>query len=229
MNFFRFIADSLHLLSFIIIIYKLHKDKSCRGVSAKTQEIYLIVFCTRYLDLFLYFVSFYNTLMKILFIGVTIYILYLMHISVPLKNTYNRKTEDIFPHVYLIPFALIMTIFIHSNWDWWEFTWSFSLWLESVAIFPQITILSRENSVENFTAHYIASLGAYRFFYILHWIYRYFYDDFVSFVSVASGTLQVVLYGDFFYLYLKNLKKNFTSELPISSSEEKKLKENESN
>ena len=228
MNFFRFIADSLHLLSFIIIIYKLHKDKSCRGVSAKTQEIYLIVFCTRYLDLFLYFVSFYNTLMKILFIGVTLYILYLMHYKIPLKNTYNRKTEDIFPHIYLIPFALIMTILIHSNWDWWEFTWSFSLWLESVAIFPQITILTKNNSVENFTAHYIASLGAYRFFYILNWIYRYYYEDYVSFVSVASGTIQVLLYVDFYYLYCKNIKNKFISELPLTS-EEKKLKENEVN
>lgn len=44
MNFFRLLADLLHLLSFVIIIYKLHKTKNCKGVSCKTQELYLIVF-----------------------------------------------------------------------------------------------------------------------------------------------------------------------------------------
>lgn len=86
MNIFKFIADLLHLVSFIIIIYKLHKHRSCKGVSAKTQEIYLIVFCTRYLDLFMYYISFYNTTMKILFISVTLYILYLMKYQSPIKS-----------------------------------------------------------------------------------------------------------------------------------------------
>ena len=72
MNIYRYLADSLHLLSFLILIYKLIRDKSALGISCKTQEIYLIVFLTRYMDLFMYFVSFYNTFMKITFITVTI-------------------------------------------------------------------------------------------------------------------------------------------------------------
>ena len=43
MNIIRLLADLLHLLSFIIIIAKLLKSRSCRGVSCKTQEIYLVV------------------------------------------------------------------------------------------------------------------------------------------------------------------------------------------
>ena len=77
-NVIQLIGDSLHLLSFVIIIYKIIKDRSCKGVSARTFEIYLLVFCTRYLDLFMYFISLYNTSMKILFIGASAFILYLM-------------------------------------------------------------------------------------------------------------------------------------------------------
>ena len=66
-NAIQLIGDTLHLISFVIIIYKIIKDKSCKGVSAKTFEIYLLVFCSRYLDLFMYFISFYNTTMKLLF------------------------------------------------------------------------------------------------------------------------------------------------------------------
>ena len=96
-NFIQLIGDTFHLVSFVIIIYKIFKDKSCQGVSAKTFEIYLIVFCTRYLDLFMYFISFYNTFMKILFILASAFILYLMHFQQPYKNTYKRQTENIFP------------------------------------------------------------------------------------------------------------------------------------
>ena len=134
------------------------------------------------------------------------------------KSTYKRETEDKFPHIYLIPFSIIMTLLIHKNWTWWGLTWSFSLWLESVACFPQINILVQNNGVESFTAHYLASLGSYRFFYILLWIYRYYDNRHFSLTSILSGTLQVLLYADFFYVYLKNLKSSFTSELPVSNS-----------
>lgn len=222
MNFFRLIADFLHLLSFFIILYKLLSSKNCNGVSCKTQEIYLIVFLTRYLDLFMYFVSLYNTIMKITFISITLFIIYLMRYSKQIGGTYNREKDDDFPHAFLIPFALVMALLIHSKLDWWELLWSFSLWLESVAIFPQITILAKYNGVEKFTSHYIAALGSYRFFYLLNWIYRYKTENYYSGVSILSGSLQVLLYADFFYLYLKNLKKNFSSDLPIISLNDNK-------
>ena len=198
-NFIQLIGDSFHLLSFVIIIYKIFKDKSCQGVSAKTFEIYLLVFCTRYLDLFMYYISFYNTFMKILFIAASAFILYLMHCKQPYKNTYLRKKEDVFPHIYLIVFAIIMTLILNKNYTLWGLIWSFSLWLESVAVFPQISIIAKTNGFFSYTAHYLAALGSYRFFYILLWIYRYLKQGRLLWVSVLSGILQVLLYVDFFY------------------------------
>ena len=226
-NVIQLIGDSLHLLSFVIIIYKIIRDRSCKGVSAKTFEIYLLVFCTRYLDLFMYFISLYNTSMKILFIGASAFILYLMKYNKRYCISYDRVKEDIFPHVYLIPFALIMTLMIHKDWTWWGLTWSFSLWLESVAVFPQITIISKSNGTLAYIAHYLAALGSYRFFYIILWIYRYVKYQTLSWVSIISGVLQVALYADFFYLYVKNYKQFIQSDLPtISKSPDDKQKEN---
>ena len=222
MNIYRLIADFLHLISFLILIYKLIHSKSTIGISCKTQEIYLIVFLTRYLDLLIYIVSVYNTIMKITFILVTILIIYLIRFNKKISATYNREKEDDFPHTYLIPFALIMSFLIHSEFDYWEMIWSFSLWLESVAIFPQINILNKKNGVEKFTGYYILSLGSYRFFYLLSWIYSYYYENYFSLVSVLSGILQSLLYVDFFYLYLKNIKKQFSSDLPINIDDENK-------
>ena len=225
-NVIQLIGDSLHLLSFVIIIYKIIRDRSCKGVSAKTFEIYLLVFCTRYLDLFMYFISLYNTSMKILFIGASAFILYLMKYNKRYSISYDRIKEDIFPHIYLIPFALIMTLIIHKDWTWWGLTWSFSLWLESVAVFPQITIISKSNGTLAYIAHYLAALGSYRFFYIILWIYRYTKYKTLSWVSITSGVLQVALYADFFYLYIKNYKQFIQSDLPtISKTPDDKQKD----
>ena len=52
-----------------------------KGISFKTQALYVAVFCTRYLDLLTFeFVSVYNVVMKLFFIASSVYILYLMRI-----------------------------------------------------------------------------------------------------------------------------------------------------
>jgi len=153
--------------------------------------------------------------MKILFIGASAFIIYIMRYNKLYSASYDRKGEDTFPHFYLIPFALIMTFIIHKDWSWWGLMWSFSLWLESVAVFPQITIIVKTNGIFAYTAHYLAALGSYRFFYIILWIYRYIKYKTLSWVSICSGVLQVLLYADFFYLYIKNMKQLLAnSELP---------------
>ena len=138
-------------------------------MSCKTQEIYLIVFCVRYIDLFMYFVSLYNTSMKIFFISSTAFIIYLMRFKVPYCTTYD-KLGDKFQHFQiLLPVALVLTCILNTGWTPWQFVWSYSLWLEAVAFVPQIVMLHKMRVVENLTSHYVACLGLYRFFYILNW------------------------------------------------------------
>lgn len=139
------------------------------GLSCKTFEIYLIVFCLRYMDLFMYFVSVYNTCMKLFFISSTVFVIYLMRFKKPFKMTYDQ-IGDSFPHfTVLLPAALVLTCIIPTGWSVWEFTWSYSLWLEALAFIPQIVMLHKIRVIENLTSHYVAMLGLYRFFYILNW------------------------------------------------------------
>lgn len=97
MNIFRFIADMLHLGAILVLLYRIKKSRNCIGkhwaikvnkwmcigLSSRTQELYLLVFCMRYLDLFMYFISLYNTLMKIFFISSTAFVIYLMKYKKP--------------------------------------------------------------------------------------------------------------------------------------------------
>ena len=52
------------------------------GVSLKTQELFLLVFVTRYLDLLTRYISLYNSLMKILYISATAAIVHMIRYRV---------------------------------------------------------------------------------------------------------------------------------------------------
>lgn len=79
--------------------------------------------------------------------------------------------------------------------------WAFSIWLEAVAILPQLFMLQRTGEAETITTHYLFALGAYRALYIPNWIYRYFAGEYVEPIAVLAGIVQTVLYSDFFYIY----------------------------
>jgi ER lumen protein retaining receptor len=85
-----------------------------------------------------------------------------------------------------------------------QILWTFSLWLEAVAILPQLFILQRTGKAETITTHYLFALGIYRALYILNWIWRFFTDSpphRLEPVAVLAGIMQTILYSDFFYLY----------------------------
>ena len=86
-----------------------------------------------------------------------------------------------------------------------EVAWATSIYLEAVAIMPQLIMTQRHKQVENITSMYMASLGAYRAFYILNWAYRYFtepsYTAAMHWIPWVAGLVQTVLYADFFYYF----------------------------
>ena len=50
--------------------------------------------------------------------------------------------------------------------------WTFSIYLESVAILPQLHMIVKTGEAETITYHYLFALGLYRALYIANWAYR---------------------------------------------------------
>lgn len=80
--------------------------------------------------------------------------------------------------------------------------WTFSIYLESVAILPQLFMVSKTGEAESITSHYLFALGSYRGLYLLNWIYRYYAEGHYDWIAIIAGIVQTVLYCDFFYLYI---------------------------
>ncbi|EJD41685.1 ER lumen protein retaining receptor [Auricularia subglabra TFB-10046 SS5] len=212
MNLFRLFGDLSHLASIFILLHKIQTTRSCRGISFKTQALYVGVFCARYLDLLTFeFVSVYNVLMKLFFIGSSVYILYLMRVR--FRPT-NDPSIDTFRVEYLLGPSALLALVFNYKFTLIEVLWAFSIYLESAAILPQLFMLQRTGEAETITTHYLAALGAYRALYIPNWIYRYFTEGNVDPIAVISGLVQTGLYLDFFYVYFTKVMKGQKFELP---------------
>jgi len=106
-----------------------------------------VVFATRYIDLLWNFSSAYNYLLKLLFIGASAAIVYFIRYGAPQKATYNAE-EDSFPVQYLLaPCAVLGVIVNQDHTSWFEMLWAFSIYLEAVAILPQLFLLQKQGEV----------------------------------------------------------------------------------
>lgn len=102
---------------------------------------------------------------------------------------------------YLLAGAAVLAIAFPQQYTPGEILWAFSIWLESVAILPQLFMLQRTGEAETITTHYLFALGIYRALYIPNWIYRYIAEGYFDLIPVLAGIVQTVLYSDFFYIY----------------------------
>ncbi|KAH9898738.1 putative HDEL sequence binding protein [Xylariomycetidae sp. FL2044] len=213
LNVFRVAADFSHLASILILLHKMTELNGCAGISFKSQALYLIVYVTRYLDLFST-LSVYNIIFKILFIGCQGYIVYLM--TTKYKPTHDPNL-DTFRVQYLLGGAAILAILLPYHYTPYEILWAFSIWLESVAILPQLFMLQRTGEAETITTHYLFALGIYRGLYIPNWIYRYFTEakHQTDWIAIIAGIVQTILYSDFFWIYYTKVMKGKKFKLPV--------------
>lgn len=212
LDIFRLGGDLAHVVSIYFLLTKVQGSKSVAGISLKTQILYMVVYVTRYLDIFYApWSSMYNLVLKFLYLGTTGYTIYLM--KEKFKTTRNPNV-DTFRADYLAGGAVIMALLFHSEFSIAELLWSFSVWLESVAILPQLFMLQRTGEAESMTVHYIAALGVYRAMYLLHWIYQIAMFRNVEYILVCAGIIQTLLYSDFFYIYYTKVMQGQKFELP---------------
>ncbi|KTG32947.1 hypothetical protein cypCar_00032158, partial [Cyprinus carpio] len=199
MNVFRLTGDLSHLAAIIILLLKIWKSRSCAGISGKSQILFALVFTTRYLDLLTSFISLYNTSMKVIYIACAYATVYLIYVK--FKATYDGN-HDTFRAEFLVVPVGGLAFLVNHDFSPLEIMWTFSIYLESVSILPQLFMISKTGEAETITTHYLFFLGLYRALYLINWIWRFYFEGFFDMIAIVAGIVQTILYCDFFYLYV---------------------------
>lgn len=84
----------------------------------------------------------------------------------------DEESTDTFRIELIILPSLILALIFNYSFTFTEIAWAFSIFLEALAILPQLHMLKRTGQAEALTRYYILTLGCYRGLYILNWIYR---------------------------------------------------------
>lgn len=189
MNIYRLMGDVAHLIALLYLLLWIYRKKSCSGISAKTQLIHCLVFSLRYLDLFSYFISLYNTLMKLILLTLTF--------STTGLIGYNGNYEvdqDNLRLSYLITPSFILGIIFTYSYDVIEISWTISIFLEAIAILPQLIMSHNRGESTGVIRHYMILLAFYKSMYCFNWAYRKFRLDFISNTSILVGIGQTLIY-----------------------------------
>lgn len=168
MNLFRYTADMLHLLSFIILISKIRGTRNCLGIYSILHQRTLLQ-NSRDLSCGLP-----NQVLGLVFVlhfrlqhhhEGSLHQLHSLHnlldkiqkallpgTDFNINHQSYDKESDSFPHYYVYLGAGVLALLIHTDFEPFELSWSFSIWLESLAIVPQLYMLQRIKEV--FTSIY---------------------------------------------------------------------------
>jgi|EP00927_Polykrikos_kofoidii_P077071 ER lumen protein retaining receptor len=194
-NIFRYVGDYLHLFGALVLLLTIAKNKSVGGISRSTQFLYFLVFVTRYLDLFDHSQTTYLVFFKLTYISTSILVLVLF---AQLDVTYERRNDTCNLAVILFP-CITAAILFTNEYSMLEVLWTFSEFVEGFAMVPQYIFCYREKGQRDWGAGlYVISLGGYRVFYALNWIYKKIqmphYSDAASW---TGGIIEIMFFIDF--------------------------------
>lgn len=82
------------------------------GISGKSQILFSVVYTARYLDLLTTYISTYNTVMKLVFVGASYATVYLMYVK--FKATYDHNHDTFRIEFLLIPTFLLALLLNHE-------------------------------------------------------------------------------------------------------------------
>lgn len=194
-NIFRYVADYTHLAGMTLGLVFVLMTRSVEGFSRKTQVAYLLVYVSRYLDVFTDSQVMYLLVFKATFISITLVMLCLFH---AFSATYNESLDSCNLLAILMPTAgLAFLMAVGSGIQ--DELWTWSEYLEPFALVPQYIMCYKAKNLRPVTVIYVLLLGGYRFGYIMNWIYKRYkwHGAYHDYTSWCGGILECVLFVDF--------------------------------
>ncbi|KAJ8762362.1 hypothetical protein K2173_007520 [Erythroxylum novogranatense] len=207
-------AEAVHAIGISVLIYKLTKEKTCAGLSLKSQELTALFLAVR---LYCSFVMEYDihTLLDSATLLTTLWVIYMIRFR--LRSSYMEDKDNFAIYLLVVPCA-VLSLIIHPSTAHNlvnRICWAFCVYLEAVSVLPQLRVMQNTKIVEPFTAHYVFALGVARFLSCAHWVLQVLdtqgrlltalgYGLWPSMVLI-SEIVQTFILADFCYYYIKSV------------------------
>ena len=224
-SFFLVLSSLIQTCAFLIVLLKVTNYQDCSGLSANTLICYAILLLARLTSTLFYpgylpsdsSGSWLYQLSDIISFLICILLIYLIYFK-------YRETSDIMSdgkipfYILVLPSFILALIFRSSlnNNMFCDVNWAFSMYLEALAIFPQILLFTiKKGKIESFTSHYVALCGLSRLFSLIFWWDTYeelnitdlYFGKYVGYFIIGAQILQLIIMADYYYLYFKSILK----------------------
>lgn len=242
-SFLMTYGSMARMFGFGILNVKTFKSQKATGTSAKSLQLYCIVFFCRLTSILQHegYLP-YDKSGDWLYHVIEFFALFFSASALygclgPFKSTYQKELDtfgefnvpDGFGIVYLVVPVFLLALIVHPNLNndfMSDVAWVFAAYLETVALIPQLYLFQKMKNgvVELLTAHFVAALGFGRLIEFFFWLYSY--KELITssgskmpgYISILSQLMQMVLMIDFFWLYFQAVKNATPLVLPSQGS-----------
>jgi len=228
------LGAAVQCLGFCLLRLKIRQQRGAMGISSRTLQMFAVMYVCR-----LYSTLQYNGYLPVDRTGDWVYqacevaalavcISVLAAVHSQHEATYEKENDTcaMWPFVAA---CFVLSFLVHpslNNRRIPDMAWTAALYLESVAMVPQLYMMSKKGGeVESLASHYIACVFVSRLLMMSFWINSYPElkpkgADFnlPGFGVMGAQALQVVLFGDFMWYYIKGLRTSSRMVLPQAMS-----------
>ncbi|KAI4304583.1 hypothetical protein MLD38_040070 [Melastoma candidum] len=223
---FYLLSESCHAAGILVLIRKLMYQKSCSGLSIKTQELTAIFLVAR-LICSINLEKNIHTMLDLLTLLTTGWVIYMMRRK--LKSSYSKDMDTLPIYYVLVPCA-ILSLLVHPPIRTFLLagpTFAFCIYVEALSVLPQLRLMQRMKMIEPFTAKYVFALGMARFFAWAYWIIQTYETRGGYFFLIGSGyfwffalflaeVVQSFILVDFCYYYIKSfVRGQYWVDMPV--------------
>lgn len=222
-SFLLTLSSLVSMFSFLMVVYKIECSRSVRGVSLKMMECYIAVFIGRLIAIvpFEGYLPFdksgdwlYQTceFLGMCLAGVIVYMCRARH-----SKDYTPDMDTL-NHLWLLGPSLALALIFHPNLNNnlpSDIAWAFALYLESVAVIPQLFQFIKERQAQEHTSHFLAAQALSKVLSFVFWASSFselsnpnhYIKSFVGNWVVAMQLVQLLIMGDFLFHYIRCIRK----------------------
>jgi len=205
-------------LAFVLIGMQINNAKSVAGISGKTMILQALALCFRlsstlFLDGYLPLDKTGDMMYQIVDVASLLMVLHILQcIYKTHKHSYDQEFDTMDVKNMVIG-CVALAVVIHpdlNDWAAFDIIWTVSLYLDTVAMLPQLFMSNKIGKVPAYCSHYIAATLVSRAFSAWFWFYG---AENIARVSegfsygaagiIVAHLLQFLFLADFGYYYLK--------------------------